>query len=104
MGDEFAVGMDGLARGRLRLLFIWEAWLFFTRLGAVLAWVALVLGAMRLGPGLVVAWNDPPPASVVRLLGSGTSGHAIDQGIMMILFAVGLGMLTEISRSVRRDD
>lgn len=102
VGDNLAAGMDGIVGGRLPCPFNREAWLFFTRLGMVLAWLALVLGAMRLGPGLVVAWSDTPPSAAVKLMGSGTSGHAIDQGILMILLAVTLGTLTEVSRAVRQ--
>lgn len=52
--------------------------------------------------GLMVAFNDTPNPSLVRLLGSSTSGQAIDQGGMVVLFAIGLGILTEISGSLRR--
>lgn len=76
--------------------------MFFTLLGTVRAWLALVLGTMRLVPGLVVAWSETPPPALVKLLGSGTSGQAIDQGLVVLLVAVALGTLTEISRSVRR--
>ncbi len=78
--------------------------MFFTRLGMVAAWLTLVLGAMRLTPGLVVAWSETPPPQFVALLGSETSGQAIDKGILMIMIALALGTIVEISRSVRRRD
>ena len=81
-----------------------EVTLFFTRLGTVAAWLALALGAMRIVAGIIVASSDNPEILGPRYLGSSTSGQAIDQGIMVLLFAIALGMLAEISRSVRRDD
>jgi ABC-type amino acid transport system permease subunit len=77
--------------------------MFFTWVGTIAAWVALVFGALRIATGLYVAFNrNTPDFEPSRYLGSGTSGHAIDQGIMVILFAIALGTLTEISRSIRR--
>jgi hypothetical protein len=76
--------------------------LIFTRVGTVLAWVALVLGVMRMLPGLVVMWVENPPPSFVRLLGSDAPGQAVEAGALLLLAAVALGTLTEISRSLRR--
>jgi hypothetical protein len=78
--------------------------MIFTRLGMGAAWLALVFGVMRIGVGPFVASSDNPEALAPRYLGSSTSGQAIDHGIYVILFAVALGTLVEISRSLRRDD
>jgi hypothetical protein len=35
-----------------------------------------------------------------RYLGSATTGEAIDQGLMLVVFGIAIGILTDISRSV----
>ena len=76
--------------------------MFFTRFGIVVAWIALVAGALRMATGLYAVFNlDFDPS---RYLGGATPGHAIDQGGVSMLIGLTLGILTEISRSVRRKD
>lgn len=75
--------------------------MFFTKLGTIVAWMAFVLGVFRVATGFVVASNlDTAGFDAARYIGSSTSGRAIDQGLMMIAFAIGLGILAEISRRV----
>jgi hypothetical protein len=72
-------------------------------LGSVIAWLALVLGVLRAAMGLFVASLDDPTsraAAASRYLGSATSGEAIDQGIMVFLFGLVLGILVKIGRSL----
>ncbi|MGQ4274968.1 hypothetical protein [Terrihabitans sp. B22-R8] len=73
--------------------------MFFTSIGRVLAYILFALGAMRTGMGLYVAINGTA-ADVQRYIGSGTTGEAIDQGLMYLMAGVVLGVITEISRSV----
>ena len=75
--------------------------MFFTWFGTIVAWLALAFGGMRVGLGFYVASNLENPSFDASRYLSGTSGQAIDQGIYVILFAIALGTLTEISRSVR---
>jgi hypothetical protein len=73
----------------------------FTKLARILATLALALGVMRLGIGVYVASIEPKEArdaATASYIGRKTSGEAIDQGIYVILFAVGLGAITEIGR------
>ena len=77
----------------------------FLRLGTIIAWLALIFGALRLGAGLYVASNDDAEVRSVlaeRYLGSTSSGEAIDQGLMVIVFSIALGILVKIGRSVGR--
>ncbi len=75
--------------------------MFFTKLGTIVAWMAFVLGVFRAATGFVVASNlDTAGFDAARNIGSSTSGRATDQGLMMIAFAIGLGILAEISRRV----
>lgn len=77
--------------------------MFFTKLGTVAAWLLLIAGAIRIATGMLVAVNlDTPGFDPTRYLGSKSSGWAIDRGTLYILGAAVLGMLTEISRSVRQ--
>jgi len=78
--------------------------MFFTRLGTILAWLALFFGALRVALGIVIASTAEGvgPVFSPRYLGSKSTGEAIDQGLMMVVFAVSLGIIVEISRSLRR--
>jgi len=75
--------------------------MFFTRLGTIAAFLVLVFGCLQLAMGIGIATEfivEPTPG---RYLGSHTSGQTIDRGVYAILFAIILGILTEISRSMR---
>lgn len=72
-------------------------------LGNIVAWLALVLGALRMALGVFVASFDDPATratAAARYLGSATSGEAIDQGIKVFLFGLVLGILVKIGRSM----
>jgi len=78
-----------------------EPVMLFTRLGTIAAFLVLVFGCLQLAIGLGVASEfivEPTPG---RYLGSRTSGQMIDRGVHVILFSIVLGILTEISRSLR---
>lgn len=74
--------------------------MLFTKAGRVIAWLAISLGGLRVVTGLLVALSDDPASAARSLLGSKSSGEAIDQGIYAIVFGIGFGILTEISRSL----
>lgn len=76
--------------------------MFFTRAGRVVAWLALVLGVLRAAAGFGVGMSENYEALAARYLGSTTPGEAIDQGLMLLAFGIGLGVLTEISLSLRK--
>ena len=72
-------------------------------LGNVVAWLALIFGVMRAGMGFFVASGDDAQSRAfmtARYLGSTTSGEAIDQGLMVALFGLVLGILVKIGRSL----
>ena len=78
--------------------------MFYTTLGRIAASLALALGLLRFAWGLAIATGtivEPEPG---RYLGTRTSGEVIDQGIYVVLFAIILGVITEISRSVAKDN
>ena len=76
--------------------------MFFTRVGRIIAYLALVLGVLRTAMGFVGASTSDYQAFAQRYLGTETTGEAINQGMIMILIAVVVGVLTDISRSVER--
>ena len=78
--------------------------MIFTKLGGVVAWLALVFGTIRVAMGFLIALSENREALSKLYLGSKTTGQAIDGGVMMLLFGIGLGILVEISRSVHRAD
>ncbi|MGY4748470.1 hypothetical protein ACVNHC_01250 [Pannonibacter sp. Q-1] len=70
-------------------------------LGRVVAWLALVLGGVKVIVGFFVASVDDPMSRAelaARYLGSRATGEAIDQGIYIFLFGVVLGVLVKIGR------
>jgi hypothetical protein len=79
--------------------------MFFTTVGTVAAWVALVLGVLRIAFGVYVASTVLPPGSPLdRYFELESLGQAIDQGVVVVFVALALGTLTEVSRSVYRND
>lgn len=79
--------------------------MFFTRLGTIVAWLALILGALRFGIGFYVGSIDESQARAIaqaRYLFSTSPGTAINQGSVLIAVAIAMGILVEISRAVRR--
>ena len=78
-----------------------ELWMFFTKAGGVVAWIAFILGGLRAMMGFYVASSPHDPEVSRYLLGTST-GAAIDQGLYAMGLGIALGILTEISRSVAR--
>ena len=78
--------------------------MLYTRLGRIVAVLALIAGIWDLFWGLSFALGWTDAASFTRYatpsLGK-SSGQVIDRGIYTVHFAIALGILTEISRSVR---
>lgn len=75
--------------------------MLFTTAARVLASLMVILATFRLGMGFYAAATDNQ-AFVTRYIGSGTSGDAIDSGFMVLAAGLALGVVTDISRSVRR--
>ena len=76
--------------------------MFFTKIGRIAAWLAFIGGVLRIGMGVLLAQSTAhdPAAAARRYLGTQTTGEAIDQGLVVLVIAIALGILTEISRSV----
>jgi hypothetical protein len=80
--------------------------MLFTNLGRIVAVLALILGIGFIVFGLMIAngWLAPQEAALARYFGRARSvGAVIDRGVSMVLFSIALGILTEISRSVRKE-
>lgn len=71
----------------------------YTKLGRVVAALALMVGVFHLALGVGIASGFLPEASRAYL-GNKTTGETIDQSVYVIVFAIILGILTEISRSL----
>ncbi|MCV2882624.1 hypothetical protein [Actibacterium sp. XHP0104] len=65
--------------------------------GKLIAWALIILGALRVAMGTYVATQfiefEAYEAATKRYLGSGTSGDAIDKGLMFIAAGVAFGLL-----------
>lgn len=82
--------------------------MFFTRVGKIVAHLIFWLGLLRVTIGFFVAFGTADMESnriaTSRYLGAGTSGEAINEGIIAILLAVALGVLCEISSKRAKPD
>lgn len=74
--------------------------MLFTVMGRAAATLILLFAIFRIVAGVTAATSDDPVATAARYLGSSTSGQAIDSGIELIFYALVLGTLTEISRTL----
>ncbi|MEP3671586.1 MAG: hypothetical protein ABJM86_01415 [Hyphomicrobiales bacterium] len=76
--------------------------MFFVKLGKFAAWAILVVGILKFATGFIIATiSDTPETRIAiskRYLGSQTTGEAIDQGLMIILIAIVLGLLVKIAQ------
>ena len=78
--------------------------MFYTKAARVIAVIAFALGVLSILLGLAVATGvvvEPEPGGY---LGSKSSGQAIDRGIYYIVFAVVIGVLSEISQSISKSE
>lgn len=73
--------------------------MFFTKVGYVIAWLAIGLGLFGFILGFWLA-NIGDAALTLRYLGGKTTGRSIDQGLYTFLFGVCLGVLCEISKHI----
>lgn len=73
--------------------------MFFTYAGRVIAWLAILLGAVRIALAVFVIQTGDPDL-VPRYLGGGTTGQSINLGIYYVVFGIVVGLLTDISRSL----
>jgi hypothetical protein len=72
--------------------------MFYTTIGRVVAGLALAVGVAGIALGFGVATGEIVEPKPGYYLAGKTSGEAIDTGIMRVLFAICLGVLTDISR------
>ncbi|GAA6198336.1 hypothetical protein NBRC116598_37810 [Pseudophaeobacter arcticus] len=70
-------------------------------MGKIIAWVLIVFGGLRTITGIYVATfvsdAEAYAAASAYLLGTKTSGEAIDQGLIMIGLGVAMGLLAQIA-------
>ncbi|WP_171239700.1 hypothetical protein [Ruegeria sp. HKCCA5491] len=75
------------------------------RLASVVAWLAVLLGCLRIAMGLFVASQFPGAeenlAASKRYLATTNSGDAIDQGIVILVVGVVIGFLVRIAKRRR---
>ena len=73
--------------------------MFFTKAGKIMAWYLVVAGTSTIAFGLLVRYGGDPAIGATLLKGR-SAGSAINAGTDWLLMCLGLGILTEISRSV----
>ena len=75
--------------------------MIFTHLCRAAAVLAALFGILRLVLGFMIASGHLSPEALARYTTASSSGEVIDQGLLVILAAIVLGTLAEISFSVR---
>lgn len=76
--------------------------MIYTRIGSFIAAAIVILAMFQIVIGIGLTTSDNSPEAIARLLGTRTTGQAIDRGIYGVIFGVALGVLTEISKNIRR--
>ncbi len=76
--------------------------MIFSKLARIVAWLALVLGAFQVVIGLGVGTGFLGPSALPLFAPGPSSGKVIDRGTYILIFAIALGTLAEISFNVRR--
>jgi hypothetical protein len=79
--------------------------MIFTNLARIVSWLALVFGAIRFATGIAIALGTlgEYDAALARYApGAANVGEVIDRGMYVVIFAIALGTLAEISFNVRR--
>jgi len=74
--------------------------MIYIKLASFIAALALILGTLNILMGIFIIMSDMSAVDAVRYLGTKTTGELIDRGIYTVLFAVTLGVLIEISKSL----
>ena len=78
--------------------------MFFTGLGTIAAWLALIMAAGRIGIAAYIITSiqsaEEARAWAARYLGQ-SPAQAIDQAAIVAVCAIALGIMVEISRAVR---
>jgi len=69
--------------------------------GKLIAWALVVVGGLRVAMGAYIAAafveQEAYEAATARYIGSGTTGDAIDQGLIMIAVGVAFALLIRIA-------
>jgi len=75
--------------------------MIFTTIARIIAWLMSLFGALLAAMGFYLAFSSMPRAAVSNYIGSQTTGEVIDKGVLIFAVGIALGVLTDISKSVR---
>ena len=78
--------------------------MFYTKIARIVATLAFIGGLLRIALGVAVATGSIVEPEPGMYLGTLTTGQAIDQGVHYVLFSIVLGVITDISRSVAKQE
>lgn len=78
--------------------------MFFSHLARIIAWIGFLIGLANLAIGIAIAAGiiGPYEAALARYTGTETSGQAIDRSIYLLLGAIALGSIAEMSFNLRK--
>ena len=75
--------------------------MFFTSVARLMAWIITLLGAFGIAIGIFGMTFEDKNRFAADYMGADGFGVEFDQRIFMFLFGIVLGVLTDISRSIR---
>ncbi len=73
--------------------------MFYTKLGRVAAGLAFILRTTGIGFGFSISWDEGVTADGIKL-----AEVFLESGFTCILFAIIIGVLTDISKSITKGD
>jgi hypothetical protein len=77
--------------------------MIFSHLARILAVIGIVFGTLRVIAAVMIAQGTLGPDALTRYApDSSSSGEMLDKGALVILVAIALGTLAEISFTIRR--
>lgn len=79
--------------------------MFFTRCAKIAAWLSFVLGSLTIALGILIAF-DPSNMEIRaafpgKIIGPKFVGSVIVNGLLLMGIGIALGVLSEISRSLK---
>ena len=72
------------------------------KLGSIIAWLLIVCGVVRTAMGFFVAFSfsaDGNAAAATRYLAASNSGEAINEGMVVFVVGIVIGLLVRIAKN-----
>ena len=75
--------------------------MIFTKACRIIAFLAVFVGIILVGMGIILATSYEPGTDLSPYIGRRTTGQVIDKGLNVVLVGIVLGTLSDISRALQ---